>query len=128
GWPKVVSAETEEKLENGAVELMTIAWVVSILLVNPVGESWLFIVQEDTTVLNRGSTLGADGVDGVDVLVGLWWDVGPVVPWRDTDLLRNVVETVDGATLVCTGNNKSPGDTLNWVLDDLGLESLPFSL
>src|SRR5690606_15311705 len=88
GWPKVVSAETEEKLENGAVELMTIAWVVSILLVNPVGESWLFIVQEDTTVLNRGSTLGADGVDGVDVLVGLWWDVGPVVPWRDTDLLR----------------------------------------
>src|SRR5690606_23820748 len=53
GGPEEVGTKTKQELKDGLVEAR-VEELAIILLEIPVGESGLLIVEEDTTVLNRG--------------------------------------------------------------------------
>src|SRR5690606_31935889 len=95
----------------------------------PVGEGGLLVVDEDAAVLDRGALLVPSRVEGVDGIVLLRGDIGPPVPRGDTNLLRNVVDAVDGASLVGADDDERLADAADTgIVDNDRLEGLPLPL
>jgi hypothetical protein len=101
--PEVVSLGPEQQLKNLGVELSA-KWCairrLRVAVVGPAGQSRCFVVDEETPVLDGGSLLDLGGLEKVDGVVGLGGYVGEPVPRGDTDLLGNIVDTVDSTTTV----------------------------
>lgn len=95
---------------------------------DPVGEIWLLVVQEETTVLDRRSALDLLLREHIDVLVLLDWNIRPEVPRANTNLLTDIVDTVDGTARITAGNDKGLRGARSRVLDKLAGEGLPLSL
>ena len=91
----------------------------------PAAEGRGLVVEEDAAVLDRG--LAAHVAPGRDVERGAVADghVGPPVPGRDADLLREVVDAEDRAALVAAGDDQGAVDARPRPLDDLDERGLP---
>ena len=69
-------------------------------LVGPSGQRRGFVVDEETTVLYGGSLLDFRGLERINGFMGFSRYVCKPVPWRDTNLLRDIVDTVDGTSTI----------------------------
>jgi hypothetical protein len=56
------------------------------------------------------------------------WDVCPPVPRAHSDLLADVVDTVDSSSRVTSSNNKGLSSAVDWVLNELADKRFPFAL
>ena len=107
--PEVVGTQTEKNLEDEAVEGRSVAGTIRRslpVLLDPVGQGWLLIVEEDTSVLDRWGTLDLLLVEGIDVLVLQGRHVRPEIPWANTNLLAHIVDAENGSARVGSGNDQ----------------------
>jgi hypothetical protein len=56
------------------------------------------------------------------------WYIGPPVPRTDSDLLADIVDTVDSSSRVTSSNNKGLSSAVDWVLNELADKGFPFAL
>jgi hypothetical protein len=80
------------------VELSTERRAVLRLLVErfgPTSEGWSLIVNKKAAVFDSWGLLDFGGSEGVDGIVRFGSDVGKPVPWRDTDLLGDIVNAIN---------------------------------
>src|SRR5215472_12965074 len=54
-------------------------------------------------------------------------NVGPIVPWRDADLLGEVVNAVNGSAFVTAANNQCIGDSRKRLRHNLQKKGFPFA-
>src|SRR5580692_2559060 len=101
--------------------------VPTVFLVDPAGERRGFVVEEDAAVCDSG--FADDPTAGFDVeriFVG-GGDIGPPVPGRDADVFREIVDAVDGSTLVAAGDDEGARDAWEGMIDDLSEGRFPFA-
>lgn len=55
------------------------------------------------------------------------WHICPPVPRTDANLLADVINTVDGASRVTSGNDQGLGSALDGIFDKLADKRLPFA-
>ena len=58
----------------------------------------------------------------------LYWYVGPIIPWRHTYLLRQLIDSIYRTTLITTGNHQLTADGLNDILLGLTLQTRQHTL
>lgn len=116
GWPEIVPPHTKQKLKHLFVHPNLERRLVAHLevLLCPVPQHWLLVVQEEAAVLDRRLAVLQYLVTGEgDVVVRLDGDVGPPVPWRDAHEFRQGVESVDRPALdLSTAPIDESGETL----------------
>lgn len=95
---------------------------------DPAGQSGLLIVEEDAAIPDGGRLLHLGLRHHIDLIAGADWDVSPVVPRADANLLADIVDTVDGTARVAAGDDESARSTLDGVFDNLAGERLPLAL
>jgi hypothetical protein len=87
-----------------------------------------FIIQENASVLDTGALRHLERRQSIDGALLDGRHIRPEVPRTDTNLLRKVVDTKDGTTLVGPDNDECLSDAWGWIGDELDLERLPLSL
>lgn len=55
-------------------------------------------------------------------------DIGPPVPWANTNLLTNIVDAEDSTARVRTSDDERPLTALKWLINNGAHESLPLAL
>lgn len=105
GWPEVVGLGPEQQFEDPRVELSPERCAVGrdgVTLIRPACQSWSLIVDEEAAVLDGRTFLDLCSLEQMNGIVLLGWYIGEPVPWRDANLLGDIVDTVDSATSITT--------------------------
>ena len=123
--PQVVALQAQDQLEDVRVELAVEA---AELLARPAGERRRLVVDEDAAVPHRRLAAACSGRRATNSARWLpHRHVGPPVPGRDADLLRQVVDAEDRAALVAAGDDQRAVDAGPGPGDDGGDRRLPLS-
>lgn len=130
-----------------SIEVGTERAVVSIfgiLDIGPAGQGRRLIVDEETAVLDGRGLCDFDSVERVDLRVALRRYVGKPVPGGDTNLLGNIIDTVDCTSTIAscmvsifctcinteekfTSNDERLLGAVHWVLHERADIRLPLS-
>ena len=122
--PEEVAAQSQDQLEDVHVHLAVDA---AELLLRPTGERRRLVVEEDAAVFHRRAIVDQSHRTHVDGVAMHSRHVGPPVPGRHADLLRQLVDAVDRAALVAAGDDQRALDARQRPLDRLEQERLPAS-
>ena len=99
--PHEVALQAQQQFEHPAVEAALVAVGV---LVDPAGEGRCLVIEEDTSVIYLGLSLGIAAVEDVYPVPVYGRDVGPPVPGRHAYRGAQSVDAVGGAALVASGD------------------------
>lgn len=66
----------------------------------PASQGRRFVVDEEAAVLDTRGFLNFGRLERVNGVARFNGHISEPVPWRDTDLLRNIVDAVDGTTAI----------------------------
>ena len=97
-------------------------------ILHPSGQTGSLVIEEDTTVTHTRLTVGVFTFLYIYSFVLFNGDIGPVVPGRDTDLLRQLIDAEDGTTLVAARDNQLVADSLDDVFLRLALQVAELAL
>jgi hypothetical protein len=121
--PQVVAAHAQDQLEQLAVEPVVES---AELLLGPAGQRRRLVVQEDAAVTHDRRFGYARAGRHRQHVVARRRHVGPPVPGRDADLLRDRVQPVDRAAFVAAGHDERAGDARQRIAH--GLHEISFPL
>ena len=115
GRPQEVTLQAEYQFEHLLVETV-VAVVGAERVLDPRRQAGCLVVEEDAAIAHGGFAVGVFAALDVCLAVLLDGHVGPVVPGRHAQLLRQLVDAVDRAALVAAGNDNLLADGLDDVL------------
>ena len=104
GRPHHITLQTENKLKDLLVECPAAIFSTEGIL-HPCGQTGSLIVQEDTTKLHSGFTGSIGTILHPSLRMLCHRSISPPVPGRHTQLTTQLVDAIDGATLVAAGND-----------------------
>src|ERR1017187_1052116 len=96
-------------------------------MAQPSAERGCLIVQENAAVLHGGRSFGVAPGLHIEFVPVHYWNVGPEIPGRNTDLLGEGVDAVDSATFVAPGDHQCGTDPGSGTCDHLNDERLPLA-
>ncbi len=105
GRPEEITAQTENQLKDPLVETV-VAIIGAVGVFHPPREAGSFIIEEDTAITHgRFARRIAAARDG-EVLGLCDRHIGPIVPGRNTDLLRELIDPIHRAATVTTDDHE----------------------
>ena len=127
GWPHHVASQAEHQFEYSLVESV-VAILRAVGVLHPRREARSLVVEEDATIAHGWFAIRIDALVDEDGVVVFDRHVSPVVPRRYAHLLRELVDAIDGATAIASGNDQltvDEGDDefLVLALEELGIEA-----
>ena len=105
GRPHEVALQSKDEFKYLFVEPV-VAIVGAECVFHPRGQTGGFVVEEDTAVAHCRLAIGVGSFLDKYRLVVLDGHVGPVVPGRNSQLARQLIDAVDGSSPVAAGNDE----------------------
>ena len=127
GRPEVVAFQSKNQFKHFFIELMP-AVVRTESILNPCRETGGLIIQEKTTITHGRLTIGIFTFLYIERSMLLYWHIGPVIPGRDTDLLRQFIDTIHCSTLITARNHQLTTDGLDDIFLGLTFQVGQFTL
>src|SRR5260370_15624791 len=124
GRPEIVCLEAQKKFEDLGVKLVI---VISEFFLHPTSQSGCLVVEKDATVFHGRRSLCVNARLNAKRVLMMNWNVGPPVPRGDANLFGEVVDTVNGAALVASGNDQGTADAWQRMGQGSNDERLPFA-
>ncbi len=124
GGPEIIRLEPQQQFENVGVEGVIVA---AEFFLCPAGEVRRLVIEESAAIFDRGRSLNIfTGLHKQHVLVPRG-HILPKVPRRNADLLRQVVNAVNGPALVAAADDERIFDTGQGMGNDLQKIRFPFA-
>ena len=102
--PHEIAFQTKDEFEDMLVALTVDS---AEFLVSPVTERRPLIVNENSAILNLWLTIGIDTFLNEHIIAMLRRNIHEPIPRRNAHLVRQLVDSIDCASLVASGNDKS---------------------
>ena len=123
GGPQIVALEPQGQFEHAGVEMVVEA---AEGLVDPAVQGRVLVVQENAAISHAGAVGAAAGQDVQVALTG-HGNVGPPDPGRDAHALGQIIDAIDGAAHVRSGDDQRPVHARRRIVDHLLDKGLPLA-
>ena len=128
GRPKRVGFQSQQQFEDSRVGFwanIAELWIES--LGSPGLQPPIFIVKKDAAILHRRRTFPARASGDKQIVMMSWRHIGPPVPRRDTDCLRQLKNAECRTAPVATNDHQTHLNVRHWTRNRHDHETLPKS-